>query len=473
MQNRRTFLGRACGLALMGTSNFARAASYRETNMDTEAEGDNGLEFPHIEIVGDWQVRVSPGGVQRGRSRLRITKEALLTVAPATVMTVKDEKYDSLPLFNAQAAPWTRGAKLRQLTTFETTAAGMLVPESLVLKSGAGEAMRYLAGKDYALEPLWATFGRLPGGIPEGQPVWADYVCGWGRIDSLVVDRKGVITLVQGTPHNATPVPAKREEGKAKGAETWTLANIWVPGRLMKLTEENLYPVLEAEYPTTKRSGMPTAATLLPKTWAKLHNGQPLHVLAWGDSVTAGGQASDAAHQYQSQFVSLLKEQFPHAAIKLTTAGWGGRNSDSFLKEPPGAEFNFDRAVIAPHPDLIVMEFVNDAFMTPEVVEQKYSYLQQRFAEIGAEWIILTPHFVRPDWMGAPSVRVEADPRPYVAGVRQFTAKHRVALADASLRWGHLLKEGIPYITLLSNSINHPNDRGHELFAQSLIALFR
>ena len=66
-----------------------------------------------------------------------------------------------------------------------------------------------------------------------------------------------------------------------------------------------------------------------------------------------------------------------------------------------------------------------------------------------------------------------ADPRPYVAGVRQFTGKHRIALADASLRWGHLWKEGIPYITLLSNSINHPDDRGHELFAQALIELFR
>src|SRR6185436_18314399 len=114
-------------------------------------------------------------------------------------------------------------------------------------------------------------------------------------------------------------------------------------------------------------------------------------------------------------------------------------------------------------------EFVNDAYMTPEVVETKYSALLKRFQEIGAEWIILTPHFVRPDWMGAATVRVETDPRPYVAGVRQFTAKHNVALADASLRWGHLLKEGIPYTTLLSNSINHPDDRGHELFAQALI----
>jgi lysophospholipase L1-like esterase len=215
------------------------------------------------------------------------------------------------------------------------------------------------------------------------------------------------------------------------------------------------------------------AADLLPKTWTKLQQKQPLHVLAWGDSVTDGGQASDDAHRYQSRFVTQLRKQFAGSQITLTTTAWGGRNTDSFLKEPPGSPHNFEHYVLDQMPDLIVMEFVNDAYMSPEVVEEKYSYLLKRFQEIGAEWVILTPHFVRPDWMNEKSVRVEKDPRPYVAGLRQFAEKHHVALADASLRWGHLVKEGIPYITLLCNSINHPDDRGHEMFAQALMELFR
>ncbi len=452
-RDRRTLLKEVGTMIFLGSFGAATVA----------AEGEGAAEGPRIEVVGDWQVRESPGGT----GKRRVTKETILTVPPAHLIRVRDEKYDALPLFAANAAPWGKGAKLRQLTTSETTAAGMLVPESLVVKAGPGEAVRYVPDKDYALEAQWATFGRLPDGIPEGKPVWADYDCGWGRIDSLVVDKKGVVTLLPGTPHNATPMPPVPPK------DSWTLANLWIPGRLPKLTTENLYPILEPVYPTPKRSGLPPAATLLPKAWAKLQKGEPLHILAWGDSVTAGGEASDVAHQYQSRFVALLQAAFPKSPLTLTTAGWGGRNSDSFLNEPPGAEFNFDKRVIEPHPDVIVMEFVNDAFMTPEVVETKYSYLQKRFAEIGAEWVILTPHYVRPEWMSASSVRVETDPRPYVAGVRQFAAKHSVALADASLRWGHLLKEGIPYTTLLSNSINHPDDRGHELFALSLMELFR
>lgn len=428
---------------------------------------DQPVNAPRLEIAGDWQVRVLPGTVHIGRKSVRIMQPATVDIKQATVIRGTNEKFDSLPLFDANAAPWAKGARLRQLDTFETTAADMLIPESLVLKSGSGDAPKYVRGTDYEVETRWATIGRLANGIPENTPVWVDYACGWGRLDSIVVDSRGAVSVRSGKPHNATP------HAPDLAADEVRLANIWVPGRLERLSADNLYPIVEAAFAAPKRTGPPPAAKLLPKTWAKLHNHQPLTILAWGDSVTAGGQASDAAHQYQSRFVALLQERFPKASLHLTTAGWGGRNTDSFLKEPPGAQYNFDHAVIEPHPDLIVMEFVNDAWMSPEVIEEKYSYLLKRFQEIGAEWIIVTPHYVRPDWMGAPSVRVENDPRPYVAGVRQFAEKHHVALADASLRWGHLLKEGIPYTTLLSNSINHPDDRGHEMFALALLDLFR
>lgn len=457
MIDRRAFLkeaGTVAGLFALGAT----------TSVDAEAAADDAAR---VEITGDWQVLVSPVTVKQGRARARITQPVTLTVAPATVVHAQDEKYDSLPLYDAKAAPWTRGVRLRQLVTVETTAAGCLLPDTLVLKSGPGQATPYVRDKDYALEPQWATMGRLAEGLPANQPVWADYTCGWGRLDTIAVSPQGKVRLVQGTPHNATPHPPELEKGEL------ALANLWIAPLLPKLKSDSLFPVLEATYPEPKRRRTPVAAQLLPRTWAKLKAGQPVHILAWGDSVTAGGQASDPAHQYQSRFATLLQAQFPKAKIRLTTAAWGGRNSDNFLLEPPGSQYNFESAVLAPRPDLIVMEFVNDSFMTPPVVEQKYTALLQRFTEIGAEWAILTPHFVRPDWMGASSVRVETDPRPYVAGVRQFTAKHNIALADASLRWGHLLKEGIPYITLLSNSINHPDDRGHEMFAQSLLELFR
>ena len=420
-----------------------------------------------MEVIGNWQIRVTAGIIKHRHKEIVIKHSATLNISPTTLLLVKDEKHVSLPVYNSQAAPWTKGAKLQQLATSETTASEMLEPDSLRVKSGPGKAPLYAKAKDYEFDPSWATVGRIAGGIPENTPVWIDYICGWSRIDSIVVGHDGIVSVKQGIAHNATPQPPSTNKNET------LLANVWVPGRLSHLTSENLYPIVEPQYIPIHHSNMPGATELLPKTWGKLMQGKPLHVLAWGDSVTAGGEASDVAHRYQNRFVTLLQKHFKTDKVKLTTAGWAGRTTDAFLNEPPGAEFNFDHAVIRPKPDLIIMEFVNDAWMSPEIIEEKYSYLLKRFNEIGAEWVIITPHYVRPDWMNSTSVRVEEDPRAYVHGLRQFAAKHKVALADASLRWGHLVKEGIPYTTLLVNSINHPDDRGHEMFAQSLMDIFR
>jgi len=168
-----------------------------------------------------------------------------------------------------------------------------------------------------------------------------------------------------------------------------------------------------------------------------------------------------------------LRARFPKAKIELVTEAWGGRNTGSFLAEPPGSEHNYGEKVLGAKPDLVVSEFVNDAGLNPEQVEERYAKLLGDFQAIGAEWIILTPHYVRPDWMGLSRERdIDEDPRPYVAGLRQFAAKHAVALAEAARRYGRLWRQGIPYTTLMLNSINHPDARGMSIFADALMELF-
>jgi len=59
-----------------------------------------------------------------------------------------------------------------------------------------------------------------------------------------------------------------------------------------------------------------------------------------------------------------------------------------------------------------------------------------------------------------------------VQALRAFAAERGVAVAEASELWCELWRQGIPYITLLANSINHPEVRGHRMFAEALMALF-
>jgi lysophospholipase L1-like esterase len=421
---------------------------------------------PSLTVTGPWQVQVGAGEVQVDGTTITLAAPVTLTVAPAALVTVTGERYDSLPVFNPGGAGWMKGARLRGVITQETSAKGALEPASVLLTSEADGGITYVRDQDYALDPAWGTFGRLAGGrIGDMQPVYASYRHGLGRLDTIAVGRDGRVVVRLGTPHISVPQPA------GAGEEAVALANLWVSSRLGTLDANAVFPITEAAYPA-----LPVPQTLAdycPQTLRKLRAGETVRILAWGDSVTDGGfLPAPATERWQAQFVARLQARFPQATIELINLGWGGRNTASFLGEPAGSRFNYREKVLGAKPDLIVSEFVNDAGLSPEAVEARYGKLLADFQGIGAEWIILTPHYVRPDWMSLTRERdIDADPRPYVAGLRQFAARHHVALADASLRWGRLWRQGLPYTTLLLNAINHPDRRGMALFADSLMAL--
>jgi lysophospholipase L1-like esterase len=203
-------------------------------------------------------------------------------------------------------------------------------------------------------------------------------------------------------------------------------------------------------------------------------------IVCLGDSVTAGGNASKPEFRYVDVFAAGLRERFPNAKIDVQNLSAGGSNSRQWLdpeKHPyrdlHGLEnpARFDRVVEA-KPDLVTIEFVNDAGLNAAQVEESYGEILHRLEPIGAEVILITPHFTMWRMMGFKSMR-EAERRPYVLALREFASKHQLGLADASARWQHLAKEGLPYLTLLDNTINHPDDRGHRLFAEELWKCFQ
>jgi len=415
-----------------------------------------------LELASDWKVRVA---VSEPR-----TLSKTLRVAPPVTLTVTAEKIASLPLFNPNAGGWAKAVQLHGVQAQETTTPYLLDPESLVLRAGPRRTDPvFVRGKDYEADLVWGTIGRCPNGaIKEGQPVYASYRHAQLRIDSVVLTRSGRIALREGQSRPAAPLPPELKPGECR------LANIWLPGRLKRLAPDHLFPVLETAYPEPPKPSPTPAEQLLPRTMSKLQSSERLRILAWGDSVTVGTYLPDWQHnRWQEQFVARLKARFPHANIELLTEAWGGRNTGSYLAEPPGSEHNYQEKVLASKPDLIVSEFVNDAGLNPAQVNERYGKLLADFKGIGAEWIILTPHYVRPDWMNLTREReVDNDPRPYVAGLREFAPKNHVALADASLRYGRLWRQGIPYSTIMVNSINHPDTRGMKIFADALMELF-
>lgn len=410
-------------------------------------------------IIGDWRIAVEARGAH-----------AEFTIEPVEAVTVVAEKHGRLAIYDEKKPGYARANKPRGVLAQECTARHMLIPETFVLRAGIDEQSQvFVRGKDYELASDWGTFGRLPdGAIGENQPVYCSYQYSLPRLDSIVLDSKGQLALRRGVGHVANPVPPPLAEGEER------LANVWLAGRMDKLGEAQLFPLLEQAYPEPPRQTPTVAERLLPKTIAKLRSGEPIRILAWGDSVTVGTFVPNPdTERWQMQFLVRLRERFPKAQIEMLTEAWGGRNTSSYLNEKPGSPKNYQEKVLDLKPDLIVSEFVNDAYMSEEQVMERYGKLLADFKGIGAEWIILTPHYVRPDWMGLDREKdIDEDPRRYVKGLRIFARQNNVALADGSLRYGRLWRQGVPHSTLMLNAINHPNAFGMKLFADALMELF-
>jgi lysophospholipase L1-like esterase len=415
-----------------------------------------------FEIAGDWDVRVTVSGVA----------SQTVPLDPPQWIRVSHEPHRAIPRFNPKAGGWAKGVQLKGVSAQETTSPHLLDPTSLVLRAGIEPDSRvFVKGVDYEADLQWGTFGIAGdnSAILPNQTVYATYRHAQMRLDAILLTAAGKVAVRQGEPRAAAPVVP------ATAASERHLGNIYLPRFAQKLEPEFLFPVLEPAYPEPPADPSQRNPTIA-RIKKRLESGQSLRILAWGDSVTDGSYLPNLQDRWQQQFVARLQKQFPSARIELLTQAWGGRNTGSYLAEPPGSPHNYRETVLALKPDVIVSEFVNDAGLNPAQVEERYSRLLADFQQIGAQWIILTPHYVRPDWMNLTRERdIDDDPRAYVEGLRLFAARHSnaVALADASLRYGRLWRQGIPYNTLMLNAINHPDARGMRLFADALIALFR
>lgn len=420
-----------------------------------------------VQVVAPWTLEVGPGSVELSGKSIVLEETVRLEIAPPTIERVTGERFDSLPVFNDRAPGWIKGSKIPVLRAEECSATGLLTPGSFRIQDAPASSRYFTKGKDYDIDEFWATFGRLDGGaIGENDPVYCDYEYAHHRLDSIVAGADGRLRMVQGVPAQALALPP------AIGESDTVLANVFVSGETRRLTQDSIFPV-DPALPPAYSGGTPVAGRLLPKTLAKLREAKPVTIVAFGDSVTCGGGVgADQSLWYQYQFEKLLQNRFTQSQITMLTAGWGGASSKQYLESPRGSEHDFIRDVIEPKPDLVTIEFVNDAYFDEAGTAAHYANIVGQLQQNGSEVILITPHLVRPDWMQTDTMQFDEDPRPYVRGLRQFGAANGIAVADASAEWCRLWRRGIPYITLLANAINHPDVRGHELFARVLLGLF-
>jgi len=404
----------------------------------------------------DMKLKIEGGQVVVDGKKITLEPKEF-SIDPPSQIEIKDE---IVSIGDEKPEGWWSGTRLTGTKTprLYHGLPGCLVPHSVVVKSLDGSIV-YEEGKDYLVDHTWGAIGRVPTGrIPQGASVLVSYKYSLQRIDLIEVNENGNLVLKKGKEEKTCPLPPKPDEGY------YPLLHIYLPYHTKELSDELIYPV-GPSYPQPTREEMLANARFVSKTLDKLRKGEKVTIVFWGDSVTAGGDASSPDKAFPALFVKMLQERFPKAKIIMVTAGIGGTNTNQRLP-------NIESEVLAYNPDLVVIEFVNDMGFTEENLRNNYYKAIDLIRERGGEVIILTPHFTMPSMMGLSSVKNAKETRKAVDILRKIAREKGVGLADASKRWEHLAKEGIPYVTLLYNGINHPDDRGHLLFVEELLKFF-
>jgi hypothetical protein len=209
------------------------------------------------------------------------------------------------------------------------------------------------------------------------------------------------------------------------------------------------------------------AGESLPKTVAKLQSKQPVTLMLCGDSISAGANASlltkapPGCHDY-GKLTSLALEQHFGSKVTFINHAVGGWTSGNGLQQ--AKEQHIGKA----KPDLVIIAFgMNDVFQrNVAAYEANIRGLMEaiRADAPDAEFILVASMLGNAEW-GMPMEQF-----PIYRDALSKLCGSGVVLLDMTSMWEALLKRKRFY-DLTGNGVNHPNDFGHCVYAQSLLAL--
>ncbi|MSU56931.1 MAG: hypothetical protein EXS35_01900 [Pedosphaera sp.] len=223
------------------------------------------------------------------------------------------------------------------------------------------------------------------------------------------------------------------------------------------------YQHREAWQPLRVKPGLSAAA--LPVTSGKLHAGESLCIVAYGDSITAGGEATESGLIFWERWAEVLRKKYPRAHIAITNGATGGDSTAQGLQRLPAK-------VLSQKPDLVLIGFgMNDhnreGFGVPlgQFAENLRVMIDRIRADTGAEIVLFSAFPPNPKWhFGSHNMAAYADTTEEVA------REKRCAFADVFHWWQDFVARKKPE-DLLANNINHPNDFGHWIYFQALLGL--
>ena len=209
-------------------------------------------------------------------------------------------------------------------------------------------------------------------------------------------------------------------------------------------------------------------ATGLARTRARLRAKQPVKIVMLGDSISTGANASGVVDAppgqmgYPDLVVDGLSRRFG-GPVTLTNLSVGGMNAPWGVGQMTAA--------IAEEPDLFLIAFgMNDA--SGRCSPSKYRKDTARMASVmrtarpDCDVICVATMTANHDWQFA-----APDFYPAYRDQLLTLRKPGLAVADVTSVWSWIVARK-KFLDLAGNGVNHPNDFGHRLYADVILALF-
>ncbi|MGY8636095.1 SGNH/GDSL hydrolase family protein [Bradyrhizobium sp. 14AA] len=212
--------------------------------------------------------------------------------------------------------------------------------------------------------------------------------------------------------------------------------------------------------PCLPSKGGAKAMGTLPHVASKLVAGQPVLIVAFGSSSTAGFGASSPEFNYPNRLAAQLRRQYPTADITVVNAGVGGEDAPEMMKR-------LQKEVIDVHPDLVIWQVGTNAVLrnldpgdTAKLVEDGITRIQ---AAGGADIVLVDPQY-------SPAVNQRAESAGKMVKLLGKVAELRhvgiFPRFEVMRDWHET--QAIPVESFVIADGLHMNDWGYACFAQLL-----
>jgi lysophospholipase L1-like esterase len=197
----------------------------------------------------------------------------------------------------------------------------------------------------------------------------------------------------------------------------------------------------------------------LPHVAAKLAAGQPVTIIAFGSSSTAGYGSSAPEFTYPNRLAAQLHRQYPTADITVINRGQGGEDAPEMMRR-------LQTEVIDMHPDMVIWQVGTNAVLrnldpadTAKMVEDGVARIQAA----GADLVLVDPQY-------SPAVNAKPESASKMVGLLHKVAELRhigiFPRFEVMRDWHE--KQAIPIESFVISDGLLMNDWGYACFAQLL-----